>query len=164
MRTIVHRPRVGYRIITSASLACLAFSGAASAHGDEIHAGEPIMSMWQFEPEVVVGLLIAMALYIAGSHRGAPSKWWRHATFFAGLAALALALLSPIEPLADHVFAIHQVEHMLLRTIGPILIVLSQPQAVLMRGMPDRLRRGFVGPLVSNAAVRRPFRFLPTRR
>jgi putative membrane protein len=146
------------RWLAAAVLLCA--PAAALAHGDEIRPGEPIMSMWQFEPEIVFGLLAAAAIYIAGVRRGAPGKWWRHALFFGGLAALALALLSPIEPLADHVFVIHQIEHMLLRSIGPMLILLSQPQAALMRGMPDWLRRGLVGPLVGSPGVRRTFSFL----
>jgi putative membrane protein len=133
---------------------------AALAHGDEIRPGEPIMTMWQFEPEIVLGLAIAAALYIAGIRRGAAGKWWRHALFFGGLAALALALLSPIEPLADHVFIIHQVEHMLLRSIGPMLLLLSQPQATLIRGMPDWLRRGLFSPIVGSPGVRRTFGLL----
>ena len=132
---------------------------AALAHGDEIHPGEPIMAMWQFEPEIVAGLLIAALLYVSGVRRGAKAGWWRHVLFFAGLVALAAALLSPIEPLADHVFAIHQIEHMLLRSIGPMLILLSQPQAALMRGMPSWLRRGAVGPIVASRGVRRTFGF-----
>jgi putative membrane protein len=142
-----------------AAFIALTLPTAALAHGDEIHPGEPIMAMWQFEPEIVAGLLIAAALYIAGVRRGVTARPWRHAVFFAGLAALALALLSPIEPLADHVFAVHQVEHMLLRTIGPMLLLLSQPQAALMRGMPDWLRRGAVGPFVSSPVVRSLFGF-----
>lgn len=134
-------------------------STAAFAHGDEIHAGEPIMAMWQFEPEIVAGLLIAASLYVAGIQRGAGGRWWRHALFFGGLSALALALLSPIEPLADHVFLAHQVEHMLLRSIGPMLLLLSQPQAALMRGMPNWLRRGIVSPVIASAGVRRTFGF-----
>jgi putative membrane protein len=132
---------------------------AAFAHGDEIHAGEPIMAMWQFEPEIVTGLLIAAVLYIAGVRRGSDRQWYRHALFLGGLVAFATALLSPIEPLADHVFAIHQVEHMLLRSIGPMLILLSRPQAALMRGMPDWLRQGAIGPMIANSAVRRTFGF-----
>lgn len=131
----------------------------AFAHGHEIDAGEPIMAMWQFEPEIVAGLIIAAALYSAGVRRGAGGKWWRHGLFVGGLLALTAALLSPIEPLADHVFVIHQVEHMLLRTIGPMLILLSQPQAALMRGMPNWLRRGIVSPIIGNGGVRRSFGF-----
>ena len=137
----------------------VAVPAAAGAHGNEIYVGEPITDMWQFEPEIVVGLLIAAALYIGGARRGAAGRWWRHLLFFGGLLALALALLSPIEPLADHVFAIHQVEHMLLRTIGPMLLLLSQPQAALIRGMPEWLRRGVVSPIVGSAGVRRAFSF-----
>ena len=109
------------------------------------------MAMWQFEPEIVAALLIAAAIYLAGVRSGSAGKWWRHALFFGGLFALALALLSPIEPLADHVFAIHQIEHMLLRSVGPMLLLLSQPQAILMRGIPEwfgakRSRRSFAAP------------------
>ncbi|HEY4070242.1 MAG TPA: cytochrome c oxidase assembly protein [Sphingomicrobium sp.] len=147
------------RIIKFTAFVSAIWAGPAAAHGAEIHYGEPIMSMWQFEPEIVAGLVIAAALYFSGVRRGAPVKWWRRALFLAGLVALAMALLSPIEPLADHVFAIHQIEHMLLRTIGPMLILLSQPQATLMRGMPDGFRRGFVGPLVASRGVRRSFGF-----
>lgn len=118
------------------------------------------MAMWQFEPEIVLGLVIAAALYVSGIRRGASGQWWRPVLFFGGLLALAAALLSPIEPLADHVFAIHQVEHMLLRSIGPMLILLSQPQAALMRGMPEWLRYGAFGPLIASPAVRGAFGFL----
>jgi putative membrane protein len=143
----------------SAAALIFALPTAALAHGDEIRPGEPIMAMWQFEPEIVAGLLIAAALYVSGVHNGAKARWWRHCLFFAGLVALAAALLSPIEPLADHVFAIHQIEHMLLRSIGPMLILLSQPQAALMRGLPNWLRRGLVLPAVTNSGVRRTFGF-----
>lgn len=143
----------------AAAALMFALPSAALAHGDEIQPGEPIMAMWQFEPEIVAGLLIAGALYVSGVRRGAKARWWRHALFFAGLLALAAALLSPIEPLADHVFAIHQIEHMLLRSIGPMLILLSQPQAALMRGLPEWLRREIVSPAVGSTAVRRTFGF-----
>lgn len=132
---------------------------AALAHGAEIRPGEPILAMWQFEPEIVAGLLIAAFLCVAGVRRGVAGQWWRHALFFGGLLALALALLSPIEPLADHVFAIHQIEHMLLRSIGPMLILLSQPQASLMRGMPDAFRRKAFAPIVGASGVRKTFGF-----
>ena len=154
MRKIVNPSRLGQWFIAVLLLINLVLPTAASAHGDEIHAGEPIMSMWQFEPEIVIGLMIALALYTAGARRGAASKWWRHALFFAGLAALALALLSPIEPLADHIFAVHQVEHMLLRTIGPMLIVLSHPQAALMRAACPT---AFAGGSSRRSLANRPF-------
>lgn len=155
MRT--HRLTLAARLAAAAGL--FTMPTAALAHGGEIYPGEPILAMWQFEPEIVAGLLIAAAFYVVGVRRGVAARWWRHALFFGGLLALAAALLSPIEPLADHVFAIHQVEHMLLRSIGPMLLLLSQPQAALMRGMPNWLRRGIVSPAVASPGVRRTFGF-----
>lgn len=135
---------------------------AALAHGDEIHAGQPVWTMWQFSPEIVFGLLFAGWVYARGFRHSEPGARWRAAAFYGGLVALAAALLSPIEPLADHVFAIHQVEHMLLRTIGPMLILIGAPQAVLMRGLPDWLRRPIVQPVVASNGVRSVFGFFST--
>lgn len=143
----------------SCVLALLLVPAVAVAHGSEIDPGEPLLTLWQFEPEIVAGLLIAALLYVAGARREPAGRWWRHALFFGGLIALALALLSPIEPLADHVFAIHQIEHMLLRSIGPMLILLSQPQATLIRGMPDGFGRKVFAPIVGTSSVRKAFGF-----
>lgn len=149
----------GLRVRLTVAAGLLIMPMEAVAHGSEIHAGEPIMTMWQFPPEIVAGLLIAALLYVRGIRDSGKGRWWRHSLFFAGILALAAALLSPIEPLADHVFAIHQIEHMLLRSIGPMLILLSQPQAALMRGLPNALRRGLVSPIVTSSGVRRTFSF-----
>lgn len=137
----------------------LAIPSAALAHGD-VDMGQPWWTWWQFSPEIVFGLLFAGWIYRRGIARGASGALWRHIAFYGGLVALALALLSPIEPLADHVFAVHQIEHMLLRTVGPLLLLLSAPQAALMRGLPDWLRRPVVQPVVASAGVRSTFGFL----
>lgn len=137
----------------------LAIPSAAFAHGD-IDMDRPWWTWWQYSPEIVLGLFFAGWIYGRGIARGATSEVWRHIAFYGGLAALALALLSPIEPLADHVFAIHQIEHMLLRTVGPLLLLLSAPQAALMRGLPDWLRRPVVQPMVASPGVRGVFGFL----
>ncbi len=142
------------------AFASLVFPAAALAHGGHVHRDQSVWTMWQFSPEIIVGLLFAGWVYGRGIARGAAGGWIRNIAFFGGLVALALALLSPIEPLADHVFAIHQVEHMLLRTIGPMLLLLSMPQAALMRGLPDWLRRPIVQPVVASPGVRSVFGFL----
>ena len=66
---------ISYWFARLAAALLLLLPTAALAHGDEIHPGEPIMAMWQFEPEIVAGLLIAAALYVAGVRRGAVGKW-----------------------------------------------------------------------------------------
>jgi putative membrane protein len=140
-------------------IALLSCPAAALAHGGEIHEGQPWWTMWQFSPEILFGLLFADWIYGRGVARGAAPSRWRAAAFYGGLVALAAALLSPIEPLADHVFAIHQLEHMLLRTIGPMLILIGAPQAALMRGLPDWLRRPVVQPAINSPGLRSVFGF-----
>ena len=49
---------------------------------------------------------------------------------------LFAALQSPIEPLAEHYFSIHQVQHILVRMVGPLLILLGAPLTPMLRGMP----------------------------
>lgn len=144
-----------------ASIALL-IPAAALAHGGHHDSSSPWWTWWQLSPEILFGLVFAGWVYARGTRRGEGGSLGRNLAFYGGLVTLALALLSPIEPLADRVFAIHQVEHMLLRTIGPMLLLLSAPQAALMRGLADSVRRGLVQPLVSAPRVRRLFGFLST--
>jgi putative membrane protein len=112
---------------------------------------------WPLTPGITLDILIAAWLYLAGQREPAAGDRFaalRHLAFFGGLAALFLALESPIEPLSDHLFMAHQVEHMFLRTTAPVLLVLAAPQAALLRGMPDPLRRWVVAPMLGNRFVR----------
>jgi putative membrane protein len=111
---------------------------------------------WPLTPGITLSIMLAGGLYIAGQRERAErgdNPDLRHLAFFGGLAALFLALQSPIEPLSDHLFFVHQIEHMLLRTTAPMLLVLAAPQAALLRGMPAWLRRNAVSPIVGNPLI-----------
>lgn len=118
--------------------------------------------VWPLTPGITLSILLAACLYVAGQPTvertaaapGDPYAALRHCAFFGGLAALFLALQSPIEPISDHLFLVHQIEHMLLRTAAPMLLVLSMPQAAVLRGMPSWLRRYVVTPVFRNRGVR----------
>jgi putative membrane protein len=131
--------------------ALLLAAAPAAAHGDHLAKGTSPWSLWQLSPEILLGLAIAGLLYWRGSRSGQVGSRWRIAAFFGGLAALFVALISPVEELADHIFAVHQVEHMLLRTVAPMLLFLSAPQAALVRGSPRWLTRLTAG----NGGLRR---------
>jgi putative membrane protein len=122
-----------------------AFSTPALAHGGHVHAGASPWTLWQLSPEIILGLVVAGLIYWRGSRHGLIAERWRLVSFNAGLLALFVALISPVERLADHIFAVHQVEHMLLRTVAPMLIFLSRPQAALVRGLPPGVSRFFAG-------------------
>lgn len=122
------------------------------------------MSALHIAPEIIAGTGIAAALYGAGlwrqhrKERAAPR--WRHVAFFSGLAAVFLALQSPLDALADRSFFMHQIQHLLLQTVGPMLLMLAAPQALLVAGTPPGLRRAVLGPLLASRPVREVFGFL----
>jgi putative membrane protein len=125
--------------------ALLLSAAPAAAHGDHLADGTNPWSLWQISPEILLGIAIAGLIYWRGSRHGLVATRWRIAAFFGGLAALFVALISPVEELSDHIFAVHQVEHMLLRSVAPMLLFLSAPQAAIVRGSPRWLSRFFAG-------------------
>lgn len=95
-------------------------------------------------------LLIGLAAiaYLRGLRQlhlvGEPVRAVRHALFVAGLLSLAVALDAPIAPAAARLFTLHQVQHLLVRLIGPLLIVIAYPWPVLRAGLPSGLRRWLI--------------------
>ena len=134
----------------------------AWAHADGGESANPWPS-WPFEPEIIAGVLIAAAFYLAGwarrYGRTASASAWRHASFFTGLAVLLIALQSPLDALADHSFMMHQVQHLLLGALGPMLLLLAAPQTLLVTGMPDAMRKHVLAPLLVNRPVQATFAF-----
>ena len=135
-------------------------AGGAFAHGT-FPSGESPWTVWNLTPEITLGTLLVAALYGAGlwrrRHKSDRARVWRHVSFFAGLAAIFLALQSPIDPIAERVFLVHQVQHMLLRLIGPMLLFLAAPQGLLVAGTPGWAQRRIVTPVMTNGAVRGAF-------
>ncbi len=130
------------------------------------HAGADDASVagWTLTPSIQISLLVLAALYIAGLARrhareAAPSAW-RHAGFFGALATWLIALQSPLDAVSDHSFSMHQVQHLLLQTVGPMLFMLAAPQGLLAAGMPVILRRWMVAPILSSRALRGLFAVL----
>src|SRR5215813_15252606 len=107
--------------------------------------------------KVVFGfvLLCVGALYGRGWWRlyriGHPPSWWRLAVYGLGLAALAAALLSPIDDLADALFPVHMVQHLLLTMVAAPLVLLGNPLPVVLWGLQRRVRRSLASPLTVGA-------------
>ena len=66
--------------------------------------------------------------------------------FLAGVSIVAIALLSPIYPLASDYFSVRVTQHLLLIGSGPALIMTSNPLPVLVQGLPPAWRRRLVAP------------------
>ncbi len=119
---------------------------------------------WSFPLLPLLTLAAALVVYIAGwrvARRTRPRQLpaWRAACFIAGIVSLWMAIASPIDALDDYLLAAHMIQHFILMSIAPPLIVLGAPAVPLLRGFPKRLR--FVlRPFFRAAWLHRAFRLL----
>ena len=143
------------RLPAAAVLFC--FASPSLAHTGSVLAQDVPLG-WPFAPEVLAAIALLAWTYASGMarRRGAAVSVspWRHASFFAGLAALFAALQSPLDSAAEHSFVLHQVQHLLLQSIGPMLLMLAYPQAALVAGTPQALRSGALAPVLSSRSLR----------
>ncbi len=116
------------------------------------HAGQPlaphdVWTAWNLHPVTVLALGIAAWAYTRGRptrDRGIPGSP-RAMCFFGGLAAIAVALISPLDALSGALASAHMVQHVLLVLVAAPLLALSGPSGALVKGIPPRLRR-LIGP------------------
>ena len=145
------------------ALQFLGASPAAYAHGG-INEGQNPITAWNVNPLPTLLLLLAANLYLTGLSRwerpSHPVSMWQKVSFFTGLLMLFIALQSPIEALAEHMLSFHQLQHLLLRMFGPLLILLGAPLTPMLRGLPPWALQRVVRPIVRNPAARRVYELL----
>lgn len=92
--------------------------------------GEFLLTGWRWKPEVVGGCLLLL-----GGYGALARPLGRRALLFAaGVAALLLALVSPLDRLAHaYLFSAHMAQHLLLVSIAPPLLLLGLPPRLLGR-------------------------------
>jgi cytochrome c oxidase assembly factor CtaG len=98
---------------------------------------------WSWAPGPILLCLVLLVVYVTrwrhvrrgaairggeGAH-GAPVE--RLLAFVAGVVCVAAALISPLDHLAEQVFAMHMVQHVLLLDIAPILLILGLTRVIL---------------------------------
>src|SRR5262245_43196888 len=96
--------------------------------------------------EVALPLIVAAGVYGLG--------WWRLsrrsarapgaariALAYAGLSSIAIALLSPLDALADQRFAAHMLQHMLLVVVAAPALLLADPFPIVVWALPGTTRR-----------------------
>lgn len=117
------------------------------------HVGAPVaphdvLRAWTFEPLVVASLVLAGWLYARGvgilwhgeaGRRALPP--WRAWCFVAAMFTLVLALISPLDALAETLFGAHMAQHLLLVFVAAPLLVLSRPLLTTSMALPPTLRR-----------------------
>ncbi len=141
------------------SLVLMALLAPALAHAAEALRPGELWSAWEFEPGVVLPLLISGLLYARGARiQGSPLH--RQSVFFwSGWIALASALVSPLHPLGEALFSAHMLQHEVLMLIAAPLFVLSRPLATFLFALPLEWRR-HLGRWAKAGYVRRSWMFL----
>ncbi len=93
------------------------------------------LTSWYFEPSIILGIAGLYAAYVLATGRyrsrfrgSTPLTRAQFGAFTAGLATLALALLSPLDRLGDdYLFTAHMLQHVLLTLVAPPLLLLGTP-------------------------------------
>jgi cytochrome c oxidase assembly factor CtaG len=90
------------------------------------------------------------------------SRWQprQPAAFLGGLAALYVALASPIDVFATRLLQVHMVQHLLLLMVVPPLLWLGEPLLPALRGLPKPVRTYWAAPLYRAPMLRRVFAVL----
>jgi putative copper resistance protein D len=140
-----------------AATVLLAAPSAVLAHGSDAPAPTfpGLLLAWRFDPLVVLGLLLAATVYLWAArrvNRAHPSNRqpaYRSWLFCAGLAAIGLALLSPIEAYEGALFSVHMVQHLLLELAAAPLLLAGAPITLTLRATRPALRRRLLAILQS---------------
>jgi cytochrome c oxidase assembly factor CtaG len=99
---------------------------------EELHGPKSRLSAvfgsWVLNPLQVVPILVLGALYqrraLTLKLRGTPLPRRRVVFFWTGIALLLVALVSPIDDLAErHLFAFHMIQHLLLGDLAPLAVL-----------------------------------------
>jgi putative membrane protein len=120
---------------------------------------------WTLEPGVLIAVAIVGGAYVSrwrrvrlgrSSRPASDAPVWRLCCFLGSLLLALLALVSPVDALADQLFFMHMVQHMLLLDLAPILAILGFTKVILRpvtRAVRELERRAGVLALPAFAVV-----------
>jgi cytochrome c oxidase assembly factor CtaG len=116
---------------------------------------------WTFSPGVLIGAAIVAGAYVRrwrqvrtgpSPRHATEAPVWRLCCFIASVLVALTALISPVDALADQLFFMHMVQHMLLLDLVPILAIVGFTKVILRpvtRAVGDLER--FAGPFAHPA-------------
>jgi putative membrane protein len=114
---------------------------------------------WTLTPFVTLLSLLTLLVYIRGWYRGhilRPGELpaWRAICFCCGVLAFKLAVASPIIYFDDVLLTTHMVQHLILMSVAPLLLLLGAPAVPLLRGLPHALLQNVFAPLLRSRSIR----------
>ncbi len=109
---------------------------------DGILAALEFLLPWEFSSVLFAACAVALALYWRGLRRVPAAQQpsiGRRIAFFSGLLLVYFVMQTRFDYLSQHMFYLHRLQHLVLHHLGPFLIALSAPLAVLAAGVPARI-------------------------
>jgi cytochrome c oxidase assembly factor CtaG len=130
-------------------------------------AAREIFSGWTLPIWLTLSIVVAAVVYVRGwlairKTRRAQFSDLRLESFLGGLCVLWIATASPLDGFADSLLTAHMLEHLLLMSAIPMLLLYGSPVVPLLRGLPAPLMRWIAGPLLRLRALRRFAHWLVT--
>lgn len=157
-------PRLGSLLLASSvvAMALLAAPAAAMAHGQAPVEPSPaiLFEGWIFAVDVWLPVILAGLVYwqarnlVDQRHPANPVPRWRMWAWMGGLAAIVVALASPIEFYDTTLFSAHMIQHLLLTMVAAPLLVLGAPITLLLRAASPEARHRWILPVLHSRAVR----------
>lgn len=121
---------------------CLGAPAVAFAHGDHVPT---LATAWTLSPWFLLPASVLLGLYTvglarlwrqAGIARGV--SWLQAGGFGAGILALFLAAVWPLDAYGEWSLAAHMAQHMLLLALAPPLLLSGRPMGVVAHALPPR--------------------------
>ncbi len=123
-----------------AATAILAGVGVLLAWLSRNHEAQlPAIAPWEFSWSEYLAAAFGLWWYARGLLRSPPAArppWSKRILYLTGVAMIYAVLQTRFLYLAEHMFFLHRVQHIVMHHLGPFLIALAWPGEVLARGMP----------------------------
>jgi cytochrome c oxidase assembly factor CtaG len=126
---------------------------------------ESVLDEWSMPPLLTIVLLLVGCIYVRGwfairKTRQTQFTLMRLSCLLLGMAVLWVAVASPLDGFADVSLSPHMVQHLLLMSTVPPLLLLGWPVVPLLRGLPGWVLRPMLGPVLRSSVLRRLGRWL----
>ena len=119
-----------------------------------VDVGDAVVRSWALLPWVLATLLLTGLVYLRGfrllqATRPEQFPPWRAFAFVAGLLSIWIALASPLDAMGGFLLTAHMVQHFILMSVAPPLLLLGYPVVPMLRGLPRPLVSDGLGPYFS---------------
>jgi putative membrane protein len=110
------------------------------------------LESWTLPLPLTLAVLLAAILYLRGWLHFSLARLnvvpaWRACSFLLGLFLVWAAVGSPLSAFDEQLLTVHMVQHLLLMTLAPPLILLGAPIMPILHGLPRHFVQGVLGPL-----------------